>query len=216
MARRKKAAKALKGIVHVAAVDADAHRELGTKYGVQVSRPGRPGRRPPLAQLSRGDGRATRSPPPHPTPPHPDPRQIKHCHPPTPQGFPTIKLMHADASGRAQSVDYAGQRGAKEIVTWALQQAQAIALKRIGAAAGGAGAGGGGENGGCRGGPGAGGGGGGGGFYAGTGKAIRGHGRVDSCQPAAVPAAGGAPPAPNTLAARGGRTYQTARPEQGA
>lgn len=102
--RREKAATALKGIVGVAAVDADAHRALGERYNVQ--------------------------------------------------GFPTIKLMYADAPGGAlKAVDFQGGRTARDIVQWAAQQAQKIALGRLG---GGAKSG---SNGG---------GGGGGGFYAGT------------------------------------------------
>ena len=108
------AAKALKGIVNVAAVDADAHNSLGQEYQVQ--------------------------------------------------GFPTIKLMYADESGKIKAVDYSGERSAKGIISWAMDKAKALALKRIGEkASSGSGAGSGGR---------ASGGGGGGGsdasFYSGT------------------------------------------------
>eukprot|EP00887_Chlorella_sp_A99_P006680 scaffold3.g6680.t1 len=112
-----RAAKVLRGIVAVAAVDADQHRELGQRFGVQ--------------------------------------------------GFPTIKLAIADSSSdQIKTVDYSGGRSAKELVEWALQQAQRVALGRIGVEAGGAGgSGGGGGGGGAR----CGGGGGGGGGHCGGG-----------------------------------------------
>lgn len=91
-----RAAKVLRGIVAVAAVDADQHRELGQRFGVQ--------------------------------------------------GFPTIKLAIADSSSdQIKTVDYSGGRSAKELVEWALQQAQRVALGRIGVEAGGAGGSGGGS-----------------------------------------------------------------------
>ncbi|KAL4458959.1 hypothetical protein ABPG75_013824 [Micractinium tetrahymenae] len=129
-----RAAEALKGFLTVAAVDADAHRQLGSQYGVQ--------------------------------------------------GFPTIKFMWADASGKISSADYQGGRTAQEIVQWAVQQAQRVALGRLGVQGGGGGSGGGARGGGGGGGGSCGGGGGGGGggscgggggghagggdFYAGT------------------------------------------------
>ena len=78
--------------------------------------------------------------------------------------------MHLDASGSLRATDYSGGRSARELVQWALQQAQAVALGRLGVQAG-AGAGAGGRAGGGGGSCGGGGGGGGGGgesFYAGT------------------------------------------------
>lgn len=76
------AAKAMKGIVNVAAVDGDAHGSLAQEYQVQ--------------------------------------------------GFPTIKLMYADESGKVKAVDYSGGRDAKSIIGWAMDKAKALALKRIG------------------------------------------------------------------------------------
>ncbi|KAG2442054.1 hypothetical protein HYH02_009845 [Chlamydomonas schloesseri] len=49
------------------------------------------------------------------------------------QGFPTIKLLYVDnAGGSVKSVDYNGGRTAKELVTFALDKAKALALKRLG------------------------------------------------------------------------------------
>ena len=76
------AARALKGIVTVAAVDADAHPSLAQEFDVQ--------------------------------------------------GFPTIKAMVATKSGQIISVNYNGPRSAKDIVAWAIDQAQKVALKRLG------------------------------------------------------------------------------------
>ncbi|KAI7837719.1 hypothetical protein COHA_008441 [Chlorella ohadii] len=76
-----RAAQALKGILPVAAVDADAHRDLGQEFGIR--------------------------------------------------GFPTIKFLHTDASGKIKAVDYNGGRSAKELVQWAMQQAQTVALGRL-------------------------------------------------------------------------------------
>ncbi|KAL4431619.1 hypothetical protein ABPG77_001461 [Micractinium sp. CCAP 211/92] len=115
-----RAAEALKGILTVAAVDADAHRELGGQFGVR--------------------------------------------------GFPTVKFVWADASGKISSADYQGGRTAQEIVQWGLQQAQRVALGRLGVQGGGGNARGGGGSGGdgsCGGG-GGGGHAGGGDFYAGS------------------------------------------------
>jgi len=47
------------------------------------------------------------------------------------KGFPTIKFMWHD--GKAiKSVDYKGGRTAKEIITFGMDKAKALALKRIG------------------------------------------------------------------------------------
>lgn len=78
-----KAATALKGVVNVGAVDADAHKSLAAQYGIQ--------------------------------------------------GFPTIKLMYADSSGKVKAVDYNGGRTAKDIAAWAMGQAQKIVMARLGA-----------------------------------------------------------------------------------
>lgn len=48
------------------------------------------------------------------------------------KGFPTIKFFSADASGKLKAIDYQGGRTAKEIVQWAGQQAQKVALGRLG------------------------------------------------------------------------------------
>ncbi|GLI71386.1 hypothetical protein VaNZ11_016579 [Volvox africanus] len=49
------------------------------------------------------------------------------------QGFPTIKLLYVDdATGSIKSVDYNGGRTAKELVTFALDKAKSLALKRLG------------------------------------------------------------------------------------
>ncbi|PNW80746.1 hypothetical protein CHLRE_07g328150v5 [Chlamydomonas reinhardtii] len=49
------------------------------------------------------------------------------------QGFPTIKLLYVDdASGSIKTVDYNGGRTAKELVTFALDKAKSLALKRLG------------------------------------------------------------------------------------
>ena len=76
------------------------------------------------------------------------------------QGFPTIKLVYADPVRGIQTVDYSGGRSAKDLVQWALQQAQAVALGRLGikggAGGGSAGSGGGAGGGKCGGGGGAG------------------------------------------------------------
>lgn len=83
------------------------------------------------------------------------------------RGFPTIKLFYAKPDGTVTSgsSDYQGQRGAPDIVTWAIDKARAYALKRLGEPSGG-------SNGGSGGGgarrPSGGGGGGDGGFYSGT------------------------------------------------
>lgn len=82
--RRKKTAKALKGILGVAAIDADAHKELGGQFSIQ--------------------------------------------------GFPTIKILGADAKGKVSSLaEYKGERTAAAMVEWALTTAKKLALKRIGA-----------------------------------------------------------------------------------
>lgn len=82
--RREKAAKALQGIVSVAAIDADEHKELAGQFSIQ--------------------------------------------------GFPTIKLLGADAKGKVTALaDYKGERTAAAIVEWAFSQAKKVALKRIGA-----------------------------------------------------------------------------------
>lgn len=47
------------------------------------------------------------------------------------RGFPTIKFMYHD--GKAiKAVDYKGGRTAKEIITFGMDKAKALALKRIG------------------------------------------------------------------------------------
>lgn len=77
--------------------------------------------------------------------------------------------MWADASGKISAADYQGGRTAKEIVQWGVQQAQRVALGRLGVqAGGGGGARGGGGGGGSCGGGGGGGHAAGGDFYAGT------------------------------------------------
>jgi protein disulfide-isomerase A6 len=76
------------------------------------------------------------------------------------QGFPTIKLIYSDTStGKLKSVEYKGGRTAQDIVQWGMQQAQKIAMGRMGGAKG---------SGGSGRGSGSSGGGGGGGFYDGT------------------------------------------------
>lgn len=80
-----KVATALKGIVNVAGVDADAHGSLAQEYGIK--------------------------------------------------GFPSIKLMYTDKTGKIKGVDYQGARTAKEIGQWAMQQATKLALGRLGAKA---------------------------------------------------------------------------------
>ena len=103
---RKKAAKALKGILGVAAIDADAHKELGGQFSIQ--------------------------------------------------GFPTIKILGADAKGKVSSLaDYKGERTATAMVEWALTTAKKLALKRIRASSSSSGSGGSGS-GSCGGGGGAG------------------------------------------------------------
>lgn len=77
-----KAARALKSVIGVAAVDADEHKHLAQEW------------------------------------------QIK--------GFPTIKLMYRDASGKLKSKDYQGGRDAKSIVQWAMGQAQKLTLSKLG------------------------------------------------------------------------------------
>lgn len=52
------------------------------------------------------------------------------------KGFPTIKLMYRDTSGKLKSKDYQGGRDAKSIVQWALGQTQKIALSKLGVKAG--------------------------------------------------------------------------------
>ncbi|KAG2496699.1 hypothetical protein HYH03_005115 [Edaphochlamys debaryana] len=48
------------------------------------------------------------------------------------QGFPTIKLLYVDESGSIKSTDYNGGRTAKELVTFALDKARSLAMKRLG------------------------------------------------------------------------------------
>ncbi|EFJ45579.1 hypothetical protein VOLCADRAFT_105867 [Volvox carteri f. nagariensis] len=77
------AAKALKGIVAVGAVDCDTHKEVAGEYRIQ--------------------------------------------------GFPTIKLLYVDdATGSIKSLDYNGGRTAKDLVTFALDKAKSLAMKRLG------------------------------------------------------------------------------------
>ena len=49
------------------------------------------------------------------------------------KGFPTIKLLYTDASGKIKGVEYTGGRTAKEIVQWGMAQASKLALGRVGA-----------------------------------------------------------------------------------
>lgn len=79
----KEVSSALKGIVNVGAVDADAHGSLAQQYSIK--------------------------------------------------GFPTIMAMTTDSSGKIKSATYQGGRTAKEIIQWAMSQAEKVALKRIGA-----------------------------------------------------------------------------------
>jgi hypothetical protein len=80
------------------------------------------------------------------------------------KGFPTLKLFYNDG-GKVKSTDYQGGRTAKEMLTFLMDKAKALGLKRLGEKAGG-------SSGGASGGKKAGGGGGGGGapdsFYSGT------------------------------------------------
>lgn len=88
-----RAAAALQGVIPVAAVDADAHKDLGAKWGVK--------------------------------------------------GFPTIKLFYTNSKGELKAADYSGGRTAKDITSWAMQQATKLAMGRLGAkASGGSSAGG--------------------------------------------------------------------------
>lgn len=48
------------------------------------------------------------------------------------KGFPTIKLLYTDASGKIKATEYQGGRTAKEIVQWAMAQASKLALGRVG------------------------------------------------------------------------------------
>lgn len=48
------------------------------------------------------------------------------------QGFPTIKLMYADASGKVKSISYNGGRTSTDMATWALSQASKIVMSRLG------------------------------------------------------------------------------------
>ena len=87
------------------------------------------------------------------------------------RGFPTLKFLHLDASGNVKAADYSGARSAKELVQWALQQAQGVAFARLGVASGSGSSAGGGRAGGggsCGGGGGGGAAGGGEDFYSGT------------------------------------------------
>lgn len=90
------------------------------------------------------------------------------------RGFPTLKFLHLDASGNIKAADYSGGRSAKELVQWALQQAQGMAFGRLGvtsssgSSAGGGRAGGGSGGGSCGGGGGGGAAGGGEDFYTGS------------------------------------------------
>lgn len=56
--------------------------------------------------------------------PFPPPLSLITHTPPPPrfidQGFPTIKLIHADASGQLKAIDYSGGRTAKDLVQWAM------------------------------------------------------------------------------------------------
>lgn len=48
------------------------------------------------------------------------------------QGFPTIKLMYTDSSGKIKSVDYNGGRTASDMATWAMSQANKVVMSRLG------------------------------------------------------------------------------------
>ncbi|WPT13493.1 Protein disulfide-isomerase like 2-2 [Picochlorum sp. SENEW3] len=48
------------------------------------------------------------------------------------KGFPTIKLMYSDASGKIKAVDYTGGRTASDMASWAMSQANKIVLGRLG------------------------------------------------------------------------------------
>lgn len=48
------------------------------------------------------------------------------------QGFPTIKLMYTDGSGKIKSVSYNGARTSGDMATWALGQANKVVMARLG------------------------------------------------------------------------------------
>lgn len=48
------------------------------------------------------------------------------------QGFPTIKAMIVTKSGTIKAVDYKGARAAESIVKWGLEQAEKVAMSRLG------------------------------------------------------------------------------------
>lgn len=48
------------------------------------------------------------------------------------QGFPTIKLMYADGSGKIKSIAYNGGRTSTDMATWAMTQANKIVMSRLG------------------------------------------------------------------------------------
>jgi hypothetical protein len=109
----------------VAAVDADAHKELGGRFGIQGYS---------IHKLVHccsffgivivQDGAAM--------------QHRMHVHA---AGFPTIKLFHV-SNGKLVSSDYSGGRSADDIIKGALAEASKVALGRIGAkASGGGGAG---------------------------------------------------------------------------
>ena len=49
------------------------------------------------------------------------------------QGFPTIKLMYADGSGKIKSIAYNGGRTSADMATWTMSQANKIVMSRLGA-----------------------------------------------------------------------------------
>lgn len=125
----------------MAAVDADAHKELGGRFGIQGGRKGCAFCREYNAvglypSHARGAIHTTcwvtsvscRS-------------QCKCCHICFRTGFPTIKILYLK-NGKLVSSDYNGGRTAADIVKAALAEASKIALGRIGAKASGGGGGG--------------------------------------------------------------------------
>lgn len=49
------------------------------------------------------------------------------------QGFPTIKLMYVDGSGKIKSIAYNGGRTSADMATWTMSQASKIVMSRLGA-----------------------------------------------------------------------------------